>query len=270
MIKVKEIRGLADAILSLKFSKRTYTEEIDQQIRALVHECTDMNGFVEPNADPMKCHQLLIEMNKLAKWGAGVNQSAAIDAGHETILRFIDVTFVISDVSYGTMADLDSHAMRMNNRIVRSSSRLAQYDVGELSEWYSTNIIPFTEVLESHNELPDVITSNEKKFYRTPYGYIEETVEVSDLDVRRGLYPIAIPMSAICKVNLFDLRHIYMRRNKYTNATPELKNNIEDLADQIEKALPGNLGKLVRYDYCTDGRMHHIMHIHKYYVGRDD
>ena len=62
------------------------------------------------------------------------------------------------------------------------------------------------------------------------------------------------------------MRHIYMRRNEYTHANPELKEGIEMLADQIEEALPCDLGKLIRNDYCTDGKMHHIMKIKKVYV----
>ena len=56
-----------------------------------------------------------------------------------------------------------------------------------------------------------------------------------------------------------------MRRNEFTHASPELAEGIEDLADQIEKALP-ILGDLVRNDYCDDGKLHHIMNICKHFV----
>ena len=115
-------------------------------------------------------------------------------------------------------------------------------------------------------------------FIKTPNGYVVEGEE-TDGDARRENYPLCIPMQCIFNVNLYDLRHIYMRRNKYTHATPELKNAIEDLADQVEQAIPCDLGKLVRYDYALipdeNGNINtnhyelvHIMDIKKVYVPR--
>ena len=301
-IKLKAISGYAPAITSLKMTKRHYNEKTYEELIDDVHAVTDAHGFFKNekdfrevaeifldneseirsyiNAKMSISENILSELNKLAKWGAGVGMDAWIDDGHEAILRFIDLSFVGENLGYGTVADLDSHVTRMNNRMIRSSSRIAKYDQDERSEWYVGRICSIEDMLETFGKsAPNSFVNSEGKvFIKTPNGYVIEGEE-TDGDARRGNYPLCIPMQCIFNVNLYDLRHIYMRRNKYTHATPELKNAIEDLANQVEQAIPCDLGKLVRYDYALipdeNGNINtnhyelvHIMDIKKVYVPR--
>lgn len=263
-----EVRGLVDACLSLKMSKRTYTPEYEKKLRIMVRQFTKAeNGFVigfgNTPTDMRKDYVEFIKiLDTVAKYGAGVGLSADIDAGHETILRFIDFSVMVRGLHRGAQDDLDSHAMRMNNRIVRASSRLTTKGSTELSDWYKDKIIPFNAIDVDGTTSAEHITKNDQVYVKTASGFVREDL-LEDKDALRGLYPLGMASDCIFKVNLYDMRHIYMRRNSATHAAPELKIGIEQLADQIENALPCNLGKLIRNDYCTDGELHHISQIEK-------
>ena len=289
-----EVRGLADACLALKMSRRSYTQEYEDKLRdAIVLFTNSTTGFILNGVSnwskdcsshfvtSMKTEYdwFIDELNKIAKWGAGVGVDTSIDAGHETILRFIDFSIHVEGLHRGAMDDFDAHAMRMNNRIVRSSTRgNGAYNPNEISDWYKDKIIPAGNAIQAQNKTgfntvsQNIIVIDGVCYKFTGDGYIREDL-VENGDAQRGLYRLSIPMDCICKINLHDMRHIYMRRNKYTHASPELAYGIEMLADQIEEALPCHLGKLVRYDYCIDADgycdMHHIMDIEKVYVPRE-
>lgn len=279
--KLVEITGLAQAYAALKESKRNYDYEDHLRMMQLIRDHSDYRGFFIPSSErkatPLPAYAeeervLLKTYETMAKWGAGVGreeEGAWYDAGHETLLRFIDFTFAVIGLHRGAMDDLDSHAKRFDNRIVRSSTRYdGAYQQSERSDWYKDRILSVEEVLQAlHRGIPKTATVNGKKYVKAANGYVLEGSE-HDGDVLRGNYPMSIPMSATMKINLVDLRHVYMRRNKYTKASPELRDGIESLADQVEAALPGDLGKLVRYDYAFDPTaeqyvMAHIMAIKK-------
>lgn len=281
MITLTEVNGIAAADASLRQSKRSFKLEDYQKTMELLASHTDYRGFIIPpsNEDGRNTtlyheeHEKIVGMmNKLAKWGAGVGQEANgtwIDAGHETLLRYIDLTFVVEELHRGGMDDLDSHAMRFNNRIVRSSTRLATYNQSERSPWYEGKILSVEDIANALNiTLPNTMTDTDGTVWvKSANGYVKEEY-ANNHDVLRGNYPLSIPMSAIMKINLFDLRHVYKRRNAYTHAAPELRMYIEGLADQVEAAIPGDLGKLIRYDYAynpTTGKneLAHIMSIRK-------
>lgn len=286
-ITLTEVTGIAAADASLRQSKRTFNLETYQETMKLIHSHSDYRGFIIPpsNSEKYSTHGYEMEhdkiiklMDNLAKWGAGWGQGdngTWIDAGHETLLRYIDLTFAVEELHRGGMDDLDSHAMRFNNRIVRSSTRLATYDQSERSPWYSDKIVSVEDVAKALDiPIPETVTDPDGNVWvKSANGYVKEQYK-NNTDVLRGNYPLSIPMSAIMKINLFDLRHVYKRRNAYTHATPELRMYIESLADQVEAALPGNLGKLVRYDYAYDpvndeNRLAHIMDIRKM-IDRND
>ena len=257
-----EVRGLATACLSLKMSKRSYTEEYEDKLREAIAICTmSRNGFILPRIDENAAyHDFLIgELDKVAKWGAGFGVDGSLQAGHDTLLRFIDLHIHVEGLHYAGIADLDSHAMRMGNRIVRSSSRLTTKGSTELSDWYKNKVIPLWDV---DKNIPQHIKRDGHTFVYNGFGYIREDL-IEDKDVLRGLYPLGMASDCIFVVDLFDMRHIYKRRNEFTHAAPELREGIEDLAYQIEAALPCMLGKSVRYDYCADGKLHHVMDIDK-------
>lgn len=279
---LKSISGLESAIASLKFTRRTWTPEWDLTMREAVHAVFDRNGFIIPEAmtDENK-HWKEVEqlLCKLGKYGAGVGNSM-YDAGHETLLRFIDFEFIVIGLHRAAQDDLDAHAMRMNNRIVRASSRNGDsINSGDMSEWYLPRILRFEDILDAPvkmgegtttiaNLLPENIEmkvgDTTYKMIKTQHGFIREDC-VDNGDAQRGLYTLAMASNCIFKVSFHDMRHIYMRRNEFTHASPELAEGVEMAADQIEAKLP-ILGDLIRNDYCDDGQLHHIMNICKHFV----
>lgn len=273
-----KITGIDDALMSLKMSYRHWTEEAHIQATNDVHNYTDIYGKVisgDKAYDTTGYLNLLESLDKLAKWGAGVgNGEAYVGDGHETILRFIDLTFVTEGLHRGAQDDLDAHAVRFNNRIVRSSTRLAKFSSGEKSDWYKDKILTVEEAMMIiGEEIPDVVVDDAgTAWVYTSNGYVRSDL-VENKDVLRGNYPLSIPSTAIWKINFQDLRHVYMRRNAKTTAAPELQEGIEQLADQVEEWLPGDLGKLIRHDYAKVGeneyKLVHIHDIQKVYNPRD-
>ena len=279
---LKKISSVDDAILAMYFTKRSYTNDLDVTIRKRIHDITDCNGFFKtitaseyPDYIVEEYEKIHKELEKLAKYGAGVgSKNAMLEEGHDTLLRFVDFTIVVTDLHRGAMDDLDSHAQRMCNRIVRTSTRIEPSKGNEakntqLSDWYKDRVIPYSE-LRNTDKL--IIVRDGVSFTEVPpYGYIrvdefDENRGYSLQDVIRGLIPLGVPMSCIFKVDLYNMRHIYKRRNKYTHAAPELKMAIEQVADQIEDKLPV-IGQLVRNEWCDDGKLHHVMKVSKHYVG---
>lgn len=268
-----KISGVDDAIVSLLFSRRSYTPEKEAEILNDLLMVSNPRGFINLSENHESVNRINSYLEKIAKYGAGINMSPAIDAGHDTILRFIDFTVVVQGLHRGAQDDLDAHAMRMNNRIVRASTRLNIPDAArkksqEMSDWYKKTIIPFEDHLietlhpqRFEDIIPAKIKRNGKTYIRVENGYVLEGYEKDD-DVLRGLYRLSMASDCIFKIDLYDMRHLYKRRNRYTNASPELRIGIESLADQIEEHLP-IVGKLVRCDYCTDHELHHIAQIDK-------
>lgn len=280
--KLVEVRGLSTAIAALKVSKRHYNLEDHLELIDTERIVTDARGFIQSFPDDEAKQKLrthfLSNLDKVAKWGAGVDIDDYLDAGHDTLLRYIDLTFVTVGLHRGAQDDLDAHAKRFDSRIVRSSTRgTANFYNNELSEWYQGKVKTVHDALRDNNiTIPSHYTdaNGESWDYRN-CGYVNskfsDTENINDYS--RGCYPLGIPSDAIWKINLYDLRHVYKRRNKYTKASPELKLAMETLADQVETAIPCNLGKLVRYDYAYDletgtDRLVHIMDIKKVSVKR--
>lgn len=272
-ITLVEVSGIPHALAALKQSKRHYDLDGHLEDIQFYREVSDERGFILPENELCAdaAAKVVSDLTKLAKWGAGVDQGNAgtwIDAGHETLLRYIDFTFVVENLHRGGMDDLDSHAKRFDNRIVRSSTRLGKYQQNEMSPWYVGKIHSVEDVCKALGyELPESTEIDGQEFVKSPGGYVRKDL-ADDNDALRGNYPLSIPMSAIMKIDIFDLRHVYKRRNIFTHANPELKEYIEDLANQIEQAIPYDLGKLIRYDYAYDpatktNRLAHIMSIRK-------
>ena len=284
--KLMKITGLDDAIMSLKMSKRNWTYDAHIKTIDRVSRFTNQYGRVYIVSEYMRTQRgdalkyadmdelefleseycdFLDDLDKLAKWGAGVeNGEAYVGDGHETILRFIDLTFVTEGLHRGAQDDLDAHAARFNTRIVRSSTRLAKFEDLERSDWYRGKIRSTSEIMTRLKyDVPEEYTDEYGiDWVRTSNGYVRADL-VQDKDVLRGNYPLSIPSNAIWKINLHDLRHVYMRRNIKTTASPELQEGIEQLADQVEEWLPCDLGKIVRYDWAKlpDGT-YGFAHIH--------
>lgn len=130
------------------------------------------------------------------------------------------------------------------NQIIRSSTRLADYHEGEVSEWYEDKIITWDEVLKYlGTKIPGEISYYGDTYVRSNNGFIKKGLE-NNKDVKRGLYPLAIPMNFTFKINITELAHIYVERGSkdggaHGTAAPELQIMIEDLINQIESWYPG-------------------------------
>lgn len=233
-VYLNRIDGWDDAIISMFLSKRTLTRDLENEIRNEVYACTNHNpnnGVIGALINPSE--KMIEWLNKLFKW-------API---HITMGRFLDFSFTVYGLHRGAQDDLDSHAKRMENRIIRSSTRLADFSHGELSEYYNGKIIPTDVALAALG----IVTPEEIKYDGNTYvkgvnGYILKGMECNK-DVKRGLYMLSIPSNFIYKVNLTETAHIYKERNSTSSANPELKTCIEDETTQLEKASLGYINR---------------------------
>jgi hypothetical protein len=223
-VYLREIRGIADSMVSLLMSKRSWTLEREIYLRGLVISNTDPDtGF--PKADASEV--FWEELNKVMKYGCEQYR-------HTTLLRFIDLSFVVEGLHRGAQDDFDSHAARLNNRIVRSSTRLATFSDGEKSAWYEDKIrYPFEVFAKLGIEIPEEILDDDGfRYVKTDFGYVREDL-AEDNDSKRGLYPLAIPSNFIFKVQYPELCHIVQHRDHSSEANPELKLMIEDIKAQL-------------------------------------
>lgn len=229
-VYLNRIDGIDDAIISMFLSKRTLTRELETEIRQEVLRCSSMtyeNGPLGALDEPSE--KLEDWLNKLFKWGTR----------HITMLRFIDLSFSVYGLHRGGQDDLDSHAMRMNNRIIRSSTRLADFSRGETSVFYADRIVP-TDVALAYLgiDTPDEIEYEGRTFVRATNGYILKGME-DNKDVKRGLYMLSIPSNFIFRSQLTEFAHIFKERNSDGGANPEVKEAVEDMAKQVNVATRG-------------------------------
>lgn len=228
---LNRVDGVDDAIISMFLSKRTLTRELEMDIRNEVAICSSglydgknpHGGLV---AGTEKLNDWLI---RLFKWGVR----------HYTMLRFIDLSFTVYGLHRGGQDDLDSHAMRMNNRIIRSSTRLADFSQGEVSDFYKDKIVP-TDVALAYLGIttPDEIEYNGVPYVRAANGYIVKGMENNN-DAKRGLYMLSIPSNFIFRIQLTEFAHVYKERNINGTANPEVKESVESMADQLDTATLG-------------------------------
>ena len=230
-VYLNRIDGVDDAIISMFLSKRTLTRELETDIRYEVWQfsthacCGDIPlGALTDCSDRLKGW-----LTKLFKWGVR----------HITMLRFIDLSFTVYGLHRAGQDDLDSHAMRMNNRIIRSSTRLADFSRGETSAYYADKILP-TDVALAYLGIrtPDEIEYQGRTYVRVANGYIVKGME-NEKDVKRGLYMLSIPSNFIFRINLTEFAHVYKERNAAGGANPEVKEAVEAMADRLESATLG-------------------------------
>lgn len=228
---LNRVDGIDDAIISMYLSKRTLTRELEMDIR---NEVLTSSRFAYDGQNPLgslttPSDKFTDWLNRLFKWGVH----------HYTMLRFIDLSFSVYGLHRGGQDDLDSHAMRMNNRIIRSSTRLADFSQGEVSEFYHGKIIP-TDVALAYLGIttPDEIEYNGVTYVRAANGYIAKGMENNN-DAKRGLYMLSIPSNFIFRIQLTEFAHIYKERNINGTANPEVKTAVESMADQLDHATLG-------------------------------
>lgn len=225
-VYLNKITGIDDAITSMYFSKRSWTREKEELIRDVVFDSISLidGSYFEDDSNV----EFIDYMDKLCKWGTR----------HATMLRFIDLSVTVDGLHRGGQDDLDSHAKRMDNRIIRASTRLGDFSSGEMSDYYKGKIIPTDIVCKEHDiQLPEMITVDGETFLKTVNGYIREDLK-DKRDVKRGLYMESIPSAFIFKINLTEWAHVYRERNMNGTAHPEVKECVEEIQRQLEDMMP--------------------------------
>ena len=224
-VQLNEVNGIADAIVALHMSKRTWTPELDKHIREVVRQHTQSDSLIEVVSASEEFNSY---MQKLTKWGPK----------HPTLLRFIDLSVMVEGLHRGGQDDWDSHAKRFDNRIIRSSTRLADFHFGEKSDYYKDHILTTDEVCAMRGvELPGSVIVDGKLFVRAVNGYVDADYENSR-DMRRGLYMLSIPSNFIFRCNLTEFAHVYKERNANSTAHPEVQQVAEAIATQLEEIYP--------------------------------
>lgn len=221
-IYVNEITGIADAMATMFMSKRSWTREKELEIRGVCERVLSRQGKLLEDVNESDLSKYNAWMDSLLKWGWH----------HITMLRFIDISVTVEGLHRAGQDDWDSHAARFNNRIIRSSTRLAEFGY-EMSNWYEDKIIP-TDMALGYLGItaPDCIEKDGEKYIKTINGYIREDLQ-NNSDVKRGLYMLSIPSCFIFKINLTEWGHVFKERNSQGTANPEVKMCCEAIADQI-------------------------------------
>lgn len=233
-VYLNRIDGWDDAIISMFLSKRTLTRELESEIRREVATCTNK----DPEAGPIG--MLVNPTDKLNDWLAKLFKWAPI---HITMGRFLDFSFTIYGLHRAGQDDLDSHAKRMENRIIRSSTRLADFSHGEMSEYYQNKIIPTDMALAALGiSTPNEIEYEGQTYVKGVNGYILKGME-NNKDVKRGLYMLSIPSNFIFKINLTEYAHVYKERNEKSTANREVKTCIESATSALEAASTGLINR---------------------------
>lgn len=220
---LNSIVGIDDAIVSMQMSKRSWTREKEIEIRKTVKEVFDPVTGIHNNYSP----------DSFLKFDRWMKKLTSIGICHITLLRFIDFSITVEGVHRGGQDDWDSHAERFDNRIVRSSTRLATFG-NEKSTYYADKILSTDDALAILGlSLPETVKRDGVTYVRATNGYIREDY-VDSNDVKRGLYMLSIPSNFIFKINLTEWAHVYKERNKDGSANPEVKELCEAIADLIE------------------------------------
>lgn len=231
-VYLNEISGLWDAIVGLYMSRRSWTRDLEEAVRAqymlsfnrwgMRYHCEHESNLREPLADEMAK-----SLEKLCKWMPR----------HITLGRFIDFSFTVEGMHRGAQDDFDSHARRLDNRILRSSTRLARFG-NEKSSWYQGKILTTDEACKALGvTLPEEVELNGEKYVAAQNGYVR--TDLADIqDVRRGLYMLSIPSNFIFKVNATEFAHIVQQRDKTGHAHPELQEAVETMIDLIQAEIP--------------------------------
>ena len=224
-VYLNEITGLADALVSMYMSKRTWTRELEEQIRNDIKIYDKVSWLGDCKLECERTNKRIESFCKFA-WE------------HITMLDFITLSVTVEGLHRAGQDDWDAHAYRFNNRIIRSSTRLADFGEDEMSDFYKDKIIPTEVALEMLGiETPQTIETDNGTFVLAEGGYIREDLK-DNRDAKRGLYRMCIPSNFIFKINLAQWAHVYKMRNKDGSANPEVKEVAERIQDAVEKVLP--------------------------------
>lgn len=221
---VNSITGFEDAFVAMYISKRSWTPELDKEIRGVCKDVLDKNG----NINSWTAKEGNIE--KFNKW---LEMLLRMGKRHITVLRYIDISIMTEGIHRGGQDDIDSHSKRFENKIIRSSTRLAEYSDGEMSDYYKGKIIPTDQALKILEiDIPESFEYMGRTYVKAPNGYVREEYK-NNKDVKRGLYMLSIPSNFVSKINLCEWGHVFKERNNDGSANPEVKTWAEEVMRQI-------------------------------------
>lgn len=224
-VYLNEITGVADALVSMYMSKRTWTPDMDEKIRDMWKVYTA--GYLIPGLS-----EITAEIDKL------IDTFCKYAWKHTTMLDFITISATVAGLHRAGQDDWDAHACRYNNRIIRSSTRLADFDEGEMSDYYKGKVLPTEMALGLMGiTLPPTLAFGDQMYVKTEGGHIREDLK-DNRDVKRGLYRLCIPSNFIFKCNLAQWCHVYRMRNASGTANPEVKEVAEKIQDALQEKLP--------------------------------
>lgn len=235
-VTVNSITGFEDAFASMYISKRSWTPEIDKEIREVCGNVLDNRGHIKTwTCDKFKLEQFNKWLGMLLKMGKK----------HITVLRYIDISIMTEGLHRAGMDDVDSHARRFDNRIIRSSTRLATFGDGEVSDYYKDKILTDGDVIRTilGINMPECIEYKGCIYVKSPNGYVKEEYK-NNKDVKRGLYMLSIPSNFISKINLCEWGHVFKERNEDGGANPEVKEWAETVMKKIN-----NIHSQITRDY---------------------
>lgn len=222
---LNSILGFEDAIEAMFFSKRNWTLELHKNVVTVCDALLTRQGTYLDNVSDS---QNYIQFNE---W---FDMVCRMTKKHITVGRFIDFSFTVIGLHRGGQDDWDAHAKRFDNRIIRNSTRLAEYG-NEKSDFYKDKILTTDEVLDILEiKKPNEIIFNSKTYVKTSNGYILEEYK-DNKDVKRGLYMLSIPSNFIFKINLTEFSHVYKERNELGTANPEVKECAEQCLALLNK-----------------------------------
>lgn len=222
-VTINSITGFEDAFASMYFSKRSWTPELDFDIRKTCQEVLDRNGRINP----------LVHKESLDKFNKWLEMLLKIGKRHITLLRYIEISITTEGIHRAGQDDVDAHVKRFENRFIRSSTRLAEYHDGEMSDWYKDKIIPTDKALNILGiNIPESLTYKGETYVKSTNGYVKEEYK-NNKDVKRGLYMLSIPSNFVAKINICEWGHVFKERNQDGGANPEVKKWAEDTMKQI-------------------------------------
>ena len=222
-ITINSITGFEDAFVAMYMSKRTWTPELDKDIRSTCDAVLDRNGRIIDDCD-------VKSLEKFNKW---IEMLLRMGRKHITVLRYIDISIMTEGLHRAGQDDVDAHARRFENKIIRSSTRLAEFKDGEMSDYYKDKIITTDKALEILGiDIPETIQYEGNTYVKSTNGYVKEEYK-DNKDVKRGLYMLSIPSNFVSKINLCEWGHVFKERNENGGANPEVKQWAEEVMKQI-------------------------------------
>lgn len=223
-ITVNSITGFEDAFVAMYISKRSWTPELDKEIRDVCNEVLDRNGVIKLGCDA----------NDLEKFNKWLGMLLRMGRKHITVLRFIDISIMTEGLHRAGQDDIDAHARRFDNRIIRSSTRLAEFLDDEMSDYYKDKIITDAKIIKElfGIDMPKEVEYEGSKYVKSPNGYVKEEYK-NNKDVKRGLYMLSIPSNFVSKINLCEWGHVFKERNQNGSANQEVKDWAEEVMKQI-------------------------------------